>query len=206
MALDEADLKAIQELLDARVGTALGPVADRLNKQSAIIEGLRKAKPDADPKPGSGDPPGTAERLRKIEQDQKALLDRETRLNRRAMALAIARALKRYGVPEQLAGDAADVILSREGDRWALSDDGDQATRREAPDADPVSAEDWAKGWTATDHGRAYLPTKPAPQFHRPQSPGKPGGAARQRFTRDDLAKGRIPAGIDMRTVEIVED
>ena len=191
MPLDDATKQEITGLIAGAVTSALEPITKRLNGQSALLDKLSKP-PDLTPEgeipPNT--PPGVREFMLKLRDRQNRIDGEWERLNTARIRSRLAAALVNAGVPEPRAPFVAEALQVREPQKFLL--DGDEVVRREAPEAQPISLDDFALTWLATPAGRAFLPERVNPRL------GEMGETQRRPRTAADLEQAPVIRATDL--------
>lgn len=187
MALDEADLKKINEMLTAaltsdaakkvygdaakaHVDAALKPFADKLEASARDVEALKAAKPadkstDKDDKAAKGSDkadPETAKELaalrQRLEASDKAREEAENRSKAEARDSAAREALAKAGIP----ADRLPHAMAFLGTQGVIATDKDGRPGWKGKDKFGVDVllplEEGAKSWAGTPDGKLYLP------------------------------------------------
>jgi hypothetical protein len=159
---------AITGIVKASLDAALSPVVDRMNKQSGIIEKLRRGRTGEDDEPQAEQPQqrqpaGLEARLKALEEREAKATARESAMVLKQTTAGLARALARAGVPAIQAEDLADVLVGKNPDKFALDEAGDLRVKEGDDEALPAAA--WAGLYLATERGKAYLPAQQNPKI-----------------------------------------
>lgn len=169
---------------------SIAMILRRLDSQSGIIEGLRKSSRSDNPKddaPGSKSE-GLEARLKSLEEKDRLLSERESRMTQAQIQSGLAKALVKAGVGQVHAEDLAFNLVARTPAKFKLSDDG--AVYVSEGDADALPAGQWAGLFTATDRGKAYLAPRNNPRIGNLDEGNAP--APTKTVTRADLEAGRV--------------
>jgi len=156
-------LDQVMQAVKAALDEAISPINTRLNGQSAAIENLRKGKQEDPPTQQQKQPEGLEARVKALEAKDAELAAREATITSRQITQGVSAALQKHGVSDVLAADLAEVQARRLGEKLSLSESGD-VLFRDAADAEPISVDQWAGLFMATDRGKAYIPPKRNPQ------------------------------------------
>jgi len=182
---------------------AIQQIQGRLDNQSGILESLRRGKKKEGDQDPPGKPDGYEERVKALEERAAQLDANERKLSRRQTVGQIARALKGQGVNEIQAEDLAEVLVTRDPDKFKRDDATGQVVVQEKIDSDPLSVKSWAHVFVASDRGRVYLGTKANPtvgdDLRRGGNP-KPGAKV---VTSDDIAKGNFDPDADVSDMNL---
>lgn len=183
----------IAGLLKSSLDAALAPVVDRMNKQSGIIEKLRRGRTDEDDTQQESQqhqrqPAGLEARLKALEEREAKATARESAMVRKQTTTGLARALAKAGIPNVQAEDLAEVLVNKAPDKFQLDDGGELRVTEGENEALPVAA--WVGLFMATERGKAYLPAQQNPKIG---DHGRgPATVPTRTVTREQLARGEV--------------
>jgi Asp-tRNA(Asn)/Glu-tRNA(Gln) amidotransferase C subunit len=141
---------------------------------------------------GNSEPQGLRERVEQLAKQQADILAQTERLQRGKLSAAVSRTLQKKGVPALLADDAAEVVLSRNRDKFGLNESEEAYFIH---NDENINLDSWSSIFLASEKGAAYLPAKSGPQ--RIPLAGRKGGAAQVTITAEQLASGNYdPASL----------